>query len=118
MHEYSLAQSLVRQVIELQQREHATRVNAVYVRVGEFAGVDAELLRSAAESLASEMPDLASARIVLETVPLRARCSSCEREFPVENFRFACPHCGGRQVTIVHGEELQLERIELETEVP
>lgn len=118
MHEFSLARVLVQQVVELQHRERATRVNVVYLRVGEFAGVDAELLGVAFETLVSEMQGLASARIVLEPVPLAARCDSCGKEFLVKQFRFACPHCGHGKVTIVHGEELQLERIEMETEAP
>ena len=54
MHEYSLAQTLVRQVVQLQERERASRVTSIHVSVGEFAGVDAELLRIAFQNVVSQ----------------------------------------------------------------
>ena len=55
---------------------------------------------------------------MVETVSLQARCEQCRAEFPILRFRFVCPHCGDQNVTMVRGEELMLERVELETEEP
>jgi hydrogenase nickel incorporation protein HypA/HybF len=50
----------------------------------------------------------------VRNIPLQARCARCERTFPVESFRFVCPHCGDTSVKIVSGEELLLESVTME----
>ena len=113
MHERSIVRSLLRQVEDLLRAQQAARVLAVRLSVGEFAGVEPELLRWAYE----DMVDGTSAQgadLVLEQVPLEARCDQCGREFAVERFRFECPACGSSSVTVVRGEGLVLESVTLE----
>lgn len=86
---------------------------AVRVSVGEFSGVEADLLRSAFEELVDGSP-IRGAEIELRSVTLEARCPSCSCEFLVENFRFECPRCDNSRVNIVRGEGLVLESVTLE----
>jgi hydrogenase nickel incorporation protein HypA/HybF len=112
MHELSLARALLRQVEELRQSHRADGVRTVRVSVGEFSGVEADLLSSAFCELTEGTP-MEGARLSIERVPLEARCAVCEHEFPVRTFRFVCPHCEARDVWIVRGEELMLETLTL-----
>ena len=114
MHEYSIARSLMKQVTMIARREGADRVTAVAVSVGEFSGVDPDLLRSAVEQLGATGMTQAAAWTI-RPVPLTARCGACAAEFAVTRFRFVCPSCASSETRIVTGEELVLESVTLET---
>lgn len=114
MHEYSLARALLRQVEEIVRREGAAAASSVRVTIGEFSGVDPELLQMAFQQVAGQSP-LVSAELLIEKVALAARCESCSCEFTVERFHFVCPKCESGSVKVVRGEELMLERVMLET---
>lgn len=113
MHEYSLARALLRQVEEIVRREDAAVASCVRVTIGEFSGVDSELLQLAFQDVAQQSP-VVSAELLIEKVPLEARCEDCTNEFLVERFRFVCPTCGSGSVKVIRGEEMMLERVMLE----
>jgi len=114
MHEYSLARSLIRQVQQLLTEHTCDHVLRVHVSIGEFSGVEPELLSSAYEQLIEGTP-LAKSKLVLERVPLEARCEGCGSLFLIDRFQFVCPECHDRRLTIVRGEEMILESLTLET---
>jgi hydrogenase nickel incorporation protein HypA/HybF len=99
-------------VEELRQSHRAAGVRTVCVSVGEFSGVEADLLDTAFCQL-TEGTQMEGARLSIERVPLEARCTVCEHEFPVHAFRFVCPRCEARNVRIVRGEEVMLESLTL-----
>jgi len=113
MHERSLIRSLLRQVQSLAADHPDDRVAAIRVRIGEFSGVEPELLKSAYEELAAPT-SLCGAEFMIERVPLEATCDQCGKSFAVENYRFQCPDCGSLRLTICGGEELLLESISME----
>jgi hydrogenase nickel incorporation protein HypA/HybF len=104
---------LIRQVEEL-SREHAdSRVLFVRVRIGEFSGVEADLLSAAYDELVPETP-LRGAELEVRIVPLEAICEQCGHEFRVERFRFECGKCGSLRLKLRGGEELLLESVTFE----
>lgn len=113
MHERSLVRSLLRQVQTLAAEHPADRVAAIRVRIGEFSGVEPELLQTAYEEMAVAT-SLCGAEFVVQRVPLEATCDQCGKSFAVENYRFQCPGCGSLRLTICGGEELLLESISME----
>ena len=116
MHERSLVRNLLNQINNVMRQQHAERVVAVRVSVGEFAGVDAELLRLAFEEMTGGTA-MSDAKLLLDRKSLEARCDECCHEFVVERFRFRCTACGSGRITIQRGEELLLESVTLEQAV-
>lgn len=92
MHEYSLARALLNQVEQVFRREEAVGVRRVDVTIGQFSGVDPDLLRMAFEDLNQQSP-FAAVELLIEKVDLEVRCDRCSTEFQVEQFRFVCPNC-------------------------
>lgn len=117
MHERSLAKSLLRQVQAVASKHPTSRVTAIRVRVGEFSGIEPELLESAYDDLAQHTP-LNNARLDLKKVPLEAECQQCSNLFRIENFNFQCPACGSVRLTICGGEELLLDSVAMEETEP
>ena len=113
MHERTLVSALLRQVDRLAAKHSANRVKAVTVSVGEFSGVEPDLLHTAFADLAkSTVADGAEFR--LNRVPLEARCEGCGAEFPVRKFCFECPACDGRTVSVLRGEDFVLDSVTME----
>lgn len=113
MHEYSLARALLRQVEEMVRREGAANATSVSVTIGEFSGVEPDLLQMAFADIAQDST-LVNGKLLIEKVALEARCEDCSHEFAIERFRFVCPRCEGGNVTVIRGEEMMLERVVLE----
>jgi hydrogenase nickel incorporation protein HypA/HybF len=111
VHEYSIASALLEQVGLQAKRHAATEVLRVQVRVGEASGVEPALLRTAWE-LVREGTLCGSAVLDLERVPLRWACPVCEAGAAAGE-ALRCRDCG-TPLRLVAGQELLLERIEME----
>lgn len=118
MHEMSIAQSLleiIRQ--ELARHDPKGRLTLVSVKHGQLTHIVPDSLYFAFDVLTKDTP-LEGAQLVLEEVPLRVQCSSCNREFEPESehpLLMPCPFCGeecGHEV--ICGKELYLDRLEVE----
>lgn len=115
MHEMSIAMAVVGQVEEAAEAAGATAVTAVRLQVGELAGVVPDALAFCFE-LACAGTVLEGARLTAETVAARARCGSCDREWPVGMPpELCCPCCGGAtDVELLSGRELQIASVHWE----
>lgn len=125
MHEYSVAEELVRAVLaQLAERGldlGKERVEAVHLRKGELRLLSDEALKQAYEILSLGTP-LEGSQLVLEEVKALVTCKSCGYRGPVGycddlSFHFLapileCPRCGGL-VELVHGRELELVQLVL-----
>jgi len=118
MHEMSIAQSLVAIVQQEMAKHGVTRLHGVLVRHGALAAVVPHALTFAWEVLTRDTP-LDGARLDMEEVPVRLRCSSCGAEFTPEEcdrlLLIPCPACGedlGHEV--LEGKELYIENLEAE----
>ena len=99
MHERSLADDILRNIRQLMAGHGAVRPVRLKLVVGEFAGVDSRLLLDATSDVLAES-GYEGVAIDIDSVPLQANCRSCHKPFAVERFRFECPWCGGRDVSI------------------
>lgn len=111
MHEYSIVRALLDRVEAEAQSRGASAVHHVRVRIGELSGVEPELLRSAYE-LCSERSLCAGADLEIVPVPARWVCGECGEPVPRGRI-LRCPACG-RPARLEGGDEILLERIELE----
>jgi hydrogenase nickel incorporation protein HypA/HybF len=111
MHEYSIVQALVDRVEREARARKATAVHRLSVRIGELAGVEAELLASAYD-ICRAGSLCAGAELAIESVPARWACPGCGREVPAGEV-LRCPVCRS-PARLVSGDEIILDRIEME----
>ena len=111
MHEFSIASNIVEVVNKTAQEHGISHVAKVKIKVGQLQLVMRESLlfsfNVCTEGTLSE-----GAVLEIEEVTPRGRCASCDTEFPVDNYQFICPSCGGPDISIVSGEELFIDSLE------
>jgi hydrogenase nickel incorporation protein HypA/HybF len=110
MHEYSIVAALIDRV----GREAAARrgrVHRVHVAIGELAGVEVDLLRTAYQTFSARTA-CEGAELEIHPVAAAWRCSRCDTAL-ARGARLRCPGCG-RPARLAGGDEIVLRRIEME----
>ena len=109
MHELSIATAVVDTAVR-----HAAgrRVTVVVVRCGRLRQVVPDSLDFMFGIVARETL-CEGARLEQVVVPARLRCAPCAHEWEIELPAFRCPRCGGAEVAVLSGEELEVESIEV-----
>ena len=113
MHERSLVRALLRQVEHVAAEHPSCRILTIRLCIGEFSGVEPELLATAYGHLVRDTP-LRDAALELKYVPLEATCEQCGGRFRVERFKFKCVTCGSVRLVVTGGEEMLLESVTFE----
>jgi hydrogenase nickel incorporation protein HypA/HybF len=114
MHELAVCQALIEQVERVARDNAARRILSVTVSVGPLSGIEARLLEHA-YPLAAAGTVAEEAKLVVVTVPVRVRCRTCRAETEVASNRLLCGSCNDWQVDVIAGEEMLLQRVEIET---
>jgi hydrogenase nickel incorporation protein HypA/HybF len=111
MHEYSLVQAMFEQIEAAACDRQAVAVRRVTLQVGEAAGVDLSLLRTAYETF-RERTICADAPLVIQEVPVEWVCP--EGHGLIARGRpLSCDTCG-QPARLASGDEIVLEQLELE----
>jgi hydrogenase nickel incorporation protein HypA/HybF len=110
MHELSIASAVVDTAVK---HARGRRVTAVVVRCGRLRQVVPASLEFMFGIVARDTV-CEGARLEQVLVPARLRCGPCAQEWEIELPAFRCPTCGGADVAVLSGEELEVESIEVE----
>jgi hydrogenase nickel incorporation protein HypA/HybF len=114
VHELAIAQSVLDIVLEEGRRHDLKRINTIRLQVGALAAVVPEALTFCFEMI-SQNTVVAGALLVIETLPVVARCPCCADVFEVTDHAFVCPQCQEPAMDLVSGRELTVLSIEGET---
>lgn len=124
MHELSLAQCLIEQLLTLCRQHQTKKVTEVTVVIGPFSGIVAGSFSFGFEALQQEQKQTEETVLIIETPDPEFTCLKCGEIFssqapraPVA-FAFAagasCPHCSSDHCSSMGGDELILKQLEME----
>jgi hydrogenase nickel incorporation protein HypA/HybF len=118
VHELSIALSIIDAAREELARQGEARVYAVHLKLGPLSGVVKDALLFSFD-LACEGTPLEGAQLLIQDVPVRIYCATCDAEpEPLSIQTLACPVCGAPAGRVVQGGELDIVALELfETEL-
>ena len=108
MHELAIAEAIMAVASKHADGRPIARVE---VKIGQLRQVVLSALEFAFALIAPGV------ELELREVPAAGRCRACDRESRLDGFPLVCPACGSAAVDIVAGEELQVESLDVETEV-
>ena len=115
MHELSICMSLLEQVQAIAAERGASRVTRIELQVGPLSGVESDLLRHA-WPMAAAGTLAADAEFIVDEATIVVRCNACAAESAAKANRLVCGDCGDFHTTVISGDEMILQRVELEAD--
>lgn len=112
MHEMSIVESILDLVKDVATQNKANRVTLVRIQAGVLRGVISESL-SFYFGFLSKDTIVEGAKLEIEPIPIKARCTACHDTFAVQEHRFICPQCHSEDVSVTEGMELFVKDIEV-----
>ena len=112
MHELGIAENILDIVLHSIPESRASAVGTIRLRVGQLAGIVPDSLKFCFDVISGDA-GMSNASLNIEMIPLAASCRDCGNESEVGNFGFLCPTCGGGNLEIVSGKELEIIDIEI-----
>ena len=111
MHEFSLAEPLLRAALEIAEKQGDLTVEQVHAQIGRLRQVAPDALTFAFDALAKgTLAD--GATLAWNEIPPRVRCAMCAAVFEPEDDRiWLCPSCGAAGGELLAGNELVVERV-------
>jgi len=117
MHELSICQAVLRQVLGLVPPPDATAIGRITLRIGPLAGVEPDQLRRAFPLVAAGT-SCEGARFDIQMTPVEIRCRLCGETSQVRANRLLCAACGTWQVNLISGDEMLLAAVEFLRPLP
>jgi hydrogenase nickel incorporation protein HypA/HybF len=113
MHEMAITEQLLSTALRHAEQAGAARITRLNLVVGQFASVVDDSVQFYWDFIAKGT--IAEGAILhFRRIPGVLTCRDCGASFPIDRFEGQCPGCGGEQVSVVSGDEFQLESIEVE----
>jgi hydrogenase nickel incorporation protein HypA/HybF len=109
MHELSVATAVLSTALK---HAKGRPVEVVAMRVGTMRQVVPDSLLFYWDIVARDTA-CEGARLELTEIPTRLRCGDCAHEWEPSQPYFRCPACESGDVTVIAGEELEIEYLEL-----
>ena len=110
MHEMALAEGILQVVLDAADDE---KVRVVRLQIGRLQMVVPDSLEFSFQLVAAETP-AADAKIVMEEIPARLKCSQCGSEGELDLPPFNCRQCGSSDIEVLSGDQVLVEAVELE----
>ncbi len=118
MHELSLADGMLKTVLEAAQKEKAKKIKSIKLEMGEILLVNSEQLTFCFDVI-SKGTIAEDAKLDIRFLKPRVHCNKCNKEFNISSDKdfpilsMIC-ECGSNDVTILSGREFNIKSIKIE----
>jgi len=113
MHELSLADTMIREIEQILDREKAEKVYSVTVLMGRLSGVEKEPFEFAFP-IVSEGTRVEGSKLIIEIVSAAVKCDECQAETELDVPYAKCGSCNSRKVKFIRGREFIIKSLEIE----
>lgn len=114
MHEMSLVQGLISQLLALADEHSKKKVLTVRMEIGPLSGVVIDSFQFGFDILSKEQPVTQDAQLEIIAPPISYRCCGCGRQINEEQRPKRCPHCSETLFSPVGSDDLILLQVEME----
>ena len=112
MHEYPITQRIIEIAEEYANKNEAAEVKQINLVVGDYSGYVASSIELYFEIIA-EGSLCQKAKLNIERIIPKLKCSACGELFVRKPFSFECPFCKGEGVPTKIGQEFYIKSIEV-----
>ena len=111
MHELSIIENIIEIILKELPKHGIQKVESISLRIGKMRQVVPEAMQFGFECVSKDTP-LEGAKLIIENVPIKGRCSKCGYEFILENWLDNCPNCQEDYIETISGKELEIAEFE------
>lgn len=112
MHEYPITQRIIETAQEYAMKNGAKEVKVINLVVGDYSGYVASSIELYFDIIA-EGSLCEKAKLNIERVAPKLKCSKCGELFIRKPFHFECPYCQGEGSPTDIGQEFYIKSIEV-----
>lgn len=112
MHEYPITRRIIEIAEEYARKNGAEEVKIIHLVVGDYSGYVSSSIELYFDIIA-ENSLCKNARLDIERVIPKLRCSQCGEYFVRKPFSFECPSCKGEGTPTTIGQEFYIRSIEV-----
>ncbi len=112
MHELSICQALLQQVLGIAAHQRADRIGKITLHIGPLSGVEPDLIRVAFPVVAAGT-SCEDAALEITSLAVQVFCRDCDASSIVPPNQLLCAQCGTWRVEVTSGDELLLAKVEL-----
>lgn len=105
--------SILEIVEENAKKLNAESVHEIEMDIGELSGIDYDALEFAMEH-AQKSDMLKDAKLVINKIPAKAKCNSCQHEFEINDYYSPCPVCNTFDNEVIQGKELKVKTFKID----
>lgn len=112
MHEYPITKRIIEIAEEYAVEDKAENIKVINLVVGDYSGYVASSIELYFDIIA-EGSLAENAKLNIERVVPKLKCSNCGSLFERKPFSFECPNCGGEGSPTEIGKEFYIKSIEI-----
>lgn len=114
MHELSIMSNILKIILEYAENNNAKRITKIYLRIGALSDIVPEWAQLYFDMISNETI-ASNAELVIEKVPIRMKCLSCDNEYNLEMNELSpfCIRCESSEIELLSGRELSISSIEI-----
>lgn len=113
MHELVIVEGILETVIPEVQKHNVSKILKIRLKIGDLSGVVPRCVHEYFD-IAAAGTIAEGAKLEIESIPVRIRCSTCGYDGVLGKVRYLCPSCGGTDFRITQGKEYYIENVEAE----
>ena len=113
MHELAITEGIMEAAIPAAKEAGAEKILEIRLKIGELSGVIPECINEYFNVI-SKGTIAEGAKIKVEKISVRIKCSSCGFEGTIEKRKIYCPVCKERNFRIIAGREYYVDSLEVE----
>lgn len=111
MHELGIVFHVIKQIEQVGEEQHLSKVASVTLELGEVSGVVPAYLQDCWKWAAAKSELMRGSALLAETIPAVTYCEGCGKTYPTVAHGRICPYCASEHTYLVTGNEINIKEI-------
>lgn len=112
MHELAVTESILQLAADTAREKQAERVTDIYLTIGKWSSLVDDSIQFYWDHI-SQGTICEGAQLHFNRPPAVMRCADCGRQYEVDEDLKPCPSCGSVHLSLISGDEMQVDQIEI-----
>lgn len=113
MHELSVTESILKIAEEEAEKNKASKIINIKIKVGELSGVMPQLIQEYFNLVATGTK-AEGAELIIDRIQATLKCKDCNNVSRIDRMKMKCPVCSSINTEVLTGKEFYIDSMEVE----